>query len=60
MSFLAVRADGTCSTSLLDGTDVKQSSVKGPGLSVHYEGESAAVVTVRRAYSLGLKPLRAW
>jgi hypothetical protein len=33
--------------------------LKGPGFSVRYEGESAAVVTARRANSLGLRPLRA-
>ena len=34
-------------------------SLRGPGLSDHYEGESAAVVIARLAYSRGLRPLRA-
>jgi transposase-like protein len=34
-------------------------TVKGPAFSDHYDGESAAVVIARRAYSLGLSPLRA-
>jgi hypothetical protein len=33
--------------------------VRGPGFSDRYEGEPAAVVIARRAYSLGLSPLRA-
>lgn len=33
--------------------------LRGPGISDHYEGESAAVFIARRAYSLGLRPLRA-
>ena len=41
-----------------DGTFIRE-IVRGPAFSDHYEGESAAVVIVRRAYSLGLRPLRA-
>jgi hypothetical protein len=33
--------------------------LRGLAFSDHYESESAAVVIARRAYSLGLKPLRA-
>ena len=33
--------------------------LRGPAFSDHYESESAAVVIARRAYSLGLSPLRA-
>jgi hypothetical protein len=34
-------------------------SMRGPGFSDRYDGESAAVVITRRAYSRGLRPLRA-
>ncbi len=37
----------------------EQRPVRGPAFSDHYAGESAAVVIARRAYSLGLSPLRA-
>ena len=37
----------------------EQRRLRGPAFSDHYAGESAAVVIARRAYSLGLSPLRA-
>jgi hypothetical protein len=33
--------------------------VRGPGFSVRYEGESAAIASMLSPYSLGLRPLRA-
>jgi len=37
----------------------EREELRGPGFSDRYEGESAAVVMARRAYSRGLRPLRA-
>jgi hypothetical protein len=44
---------------LVPSTSAVEKYLRGPGFSDHYGSESAAVVIARRAYSLGLSPLRA-
>ena len=53
------RLPGACSSFVGPGLRTRAPPVRGPGFSDRYEGESAAVCIARRAYSRGLRPLRA-